>query len=405
MDEQCQATVLVVDDEPCIRDLVVRWLRGAGYTCHQAGSAEEAWQVLGRSAIPLVTLDITLPGRSGIEFLEQVKAEFQDTEVIMLTALGQTDIAISALTKGAAAYLIKPVEKDELLFQARRALERRQLLLEKRHYTEQLEARVREQTSIIRRAHEETIHRLVTASMYRDEETGAHIRRVGMYSSLMAEAMGWSRDDVERIRMAAPMHDIGKIGIPDAVLQKPGKLTPDEYEAMKRHTIIGAGMLAGSESPVLQLARTIALSHHERWDGKGYPGGLAGEQIPECARIVAVADVYDALTHDRVYRSALSENEAIRILENGRGIHFDPHLLCLFLSLLPEMRRIAHEAPDDVPRYKSRTGQPLRLALDVTASELMLQQQPDGPIASASIAAEERPGRNHLLFDEHPSHL
>jgi putative two-component system response regulator len=221
------------------------------------------------------------------------------------------------------------------------------LVIENRAYMHELQSKVREQTRTIRVAHEETIHRLVTASMYRDEETGTHIRRVGMYSALMAEALGWSWDAVESIRMAAPMHDIGKIGIPDAILQKPGRLTDEEYEVMKRHTVIGGEMLAGSGSPVLELGRTIALNHHERWDGQGYPIGLVGDNIPESARIVAIADVYDAVTHDRVYRPALPEDQAIAVLESGLGTHFDPCLLRLFLTMLPEMRRIARDTPDE----------------------------------------------------------
>ena len=144
------------------------------------------------------------------------------------------------------------------------------------------------------------------------------------------------------------MHDIGKIGIPDAILQKPGKLTPDEFEIMKQHTTIGAQMLAGSDSPVLELGRRIALSHHERWDGRGYPTGLPGEAIPQSARIVAIVDVYDALTHDRVYRPALPEDQALSIMEQDWGKHFDPVLLRVFFSLLPEMRRIARDTPDDL---------------------------------------------------------
>jgi len=373
IDEPCKPTVLVVDDEPDLREVLVRWLQGAGYTCIEADSAEQAWAALKQSAAPLITLDISLPGLSGLELLEQINTEFPDTEVIMLTGLEQTKTAISALTRGASAYLIKPVSQEELLFQAKKALQRRQLLLDKRFYTQQLETRVREQTISIRRAHEETINRLVTASMYRDEETGAHIRRVGVYSALLAEALGWPDEDVERIRMAAPMHDIGKIGIPDAILQKPGVLTPNEFEIMKQHTVIGAEMLAGSESPILDLGQTIALSHHERWDGYGYPAGLVADNIPESARIVAIVDVYDALTHDRVYRKALPDNEVICIIEKGRGTHFDPCLQRLFLSLLPELRRIGREMPDDLSQAERLREWFPSLGLDVPASEVILQ--------------------------------
>jgi putative two-component system response regulator len=350
----CNETVLVVDDEPDVRGMIVRWLKSAGYLCQEAASAEEACSVLERQVVSVITLDITLPGRSGLELLPQVKTDLPDTQVLMLTALGQTQTAIQALTLGAAGYLIKPVTAEELLFQVKQAIERRQLLIDKRIYTQRLETRIREQTLSIRRAHEETIHRLVTASLYRDEETGAHIRRVGLYSATMAEALGWSPDDVDYIRMAAPMHDVGKIGIPDAILRKPGKLTPQEYEIMKRHTTIGAEMLAGSTSPVLQLAHRIALSHHERWDGQGYPSGLAGDEISDCARIVALVDVYDALTHDRVYRKALPEAEVIAHIEDGAGKHFDPFLVRLFVSLVPEMRRIGLDTPDELRRASDR---------------------------------------------------
>ena len=365
--------LLVVDDEPVVRDLLSRWLRDAGYSCTTASSAAAAWAHLQEHHVDLATLDITMPGGSGLDLLDQIRKSQPDTAAIMLTAEGDTAKAIRALTAGAYGYLIKPIERQELLIQVKKALEQRSLVIEKREYTQDLENKVREQTRVIRKAHEETIHRLVTASMYRDEETGAHIRRVGMYSALMAEALGWSHDDVERIRMAAPMHDIGKIGIPDAILQKPGALTPEEFEVMKRHTIIGAEMLAGSESSVLELGRTIALSHHERWDGKGYPLGLAGDNIPESARIVGIVDVYDALTHDRVYRSALSEGKAIGIIENGLGTHFDPCLLRLFLSLLPEMRRIGRESPDDLSQAERLREMPFRLAVDVHPSEVMVQ--------------------------------
>jgi putative two-component system response regulator len=367
------AQLLVVDDEPVVRDLLSRWLRDEGYSCATASSTAAAWAHLQEHHVDLATLDITMPGGSGLDLLDQIRKTLPDTAAIMLTAEGDSAKAIRALTAGAYGYLIKPVERQELLIQVRNAIERRRLVIENREYMHELESKVREQTHSIRAAHEDTIHRLVTASMYRDEETGAHIRRVGMYSAVMAEALGWSYDEVERIRMAAPMHDIGKIGIPDAILQKPGALTPEEFEVMKRHTLIGAEMLAGSESPVLELGRTIALSHHERWDGKGYPLGLAASNIPESARIVAIVDVYDALTHDRVYRPALPEDKAVGVIENGLGTHFDPCLLRLFLSLLPEMRRIGRETPDDLSQAEKLREMSPRLALDGRASEVSLQ--------------------------------
>jgi putative two-component system response regulator len=213
-----------------------------------------------------------------------------------------------------------------------------------------LEETVREQTRVVRRAHEETVQRLVSASLCRDEETGAHIRRTGALSEVLAKAAGWSAEEVENIRLAAPMHDVGKIGIPDAILRKPGKLTPEEFAIMKTHTMLGARMLAGSDSPMLKMAEQIALNHHERWDGGGYPNGLAGYAIPESARIMAIVDVYDALAHDRVYRPALPAEEVLATMQQGEGTHFDPLLLALFFSHLEEMDALGEpRAIGDLP--------------------------------------------------------
>ncbi|MGQ9576910.1 MAG: HD-GYP domain-containing protein [Thermoguttaceae bacterium] len=344
---QSTPVALVVDDEAPVRGVVARWLADEGFACVQAADAEEALELLRANGVQLAILDIRIPGRSGLELLREIKDRYPDTAALMLTGVGETSSAIEALTLGASGYLIKPVDREDLLGHARRALQRRQLLIENRQHLRDLEQKVREQTLAIRRAHEETIHRLVAASLCRDEETGAHIRRTGLASQLLAEAAGWSAPEAERIRLAAPMHDIGKIGIPDAIIRKPGRLTPQELEVMKRHTIIGAELLARSESPILQMARQIALSHHERWDGRGYPQGLSGLAIPESARIVAIVDVYDALTHDRVYRPALEDSEALEAMRRGSRTQFDPWLLEAFLGVLPQVRRIAEQIADE----------------------------------------------------------
>lgn len=216
-----------------------------------------------------------------------------------------------------------------------------------------LEKKVLEQTADVRQAQEEVICRLVSAAQWSDEETGMHIRRTGLLSEALARAAGWFGDDLEAIRQAAPMHDVGKIGIPDAILQKPDSLTPAEFEVMKTHTRIGADILSGSKVPMLQMARDIALDHHERWDGAGYPRGLAGKAIPEAARIVAIVDVYDALTHDRVYRPAMPEAEALAEMRRGAGTHFDPSLLSLFFLHLSELRNIMKRNPDDMLKQKT----------------------------------------------------
>lgn len=221
-----------------------------------------------------------------------------------------------------------------------------QLLVEKRLHADELQDKVLRQTWDIRRAQEEVIFRLLSATQCRDEETGAHVRRVGLMSEVLAHAAGWSNAEAEGIRQAAPMHDVGKIGIPDAILRKPGKLTADEFEIMKTHTLLGAEMLANSKVPMLQMAAKIALGHHERWDGHGYPNKLSNDNIPECARITAIADVYDALTHARVYKPAMPEEEALAIMRSESGTQFDPLLLAHFFLHLPEIRRIARENPD-----------------------------------------------------------
>jgi len=341
------APVLVVDDEPVLRYMVTRWLAADGYVCAEAESAEAAWRHLQNNEVHLVTLDVNMPGMPSKQLLDRIKERLPETEVLMLTARAEAVSAIEFLTRGAAAYLIKPVNRGELIFQVEKALEHRQLKIGQREYTQNLEERVREQTLQIRRAHEETIHRLVNASAYRDEETGAHIKRVGLFGGALAQAAGWPPDQVEHMRMAACMHDVGKIGIPDAILLKPGRLTRDEFELMKTHTAIGARMLADAESPMLRIAHDIALNHHERWDGTGYPRGLADSAIPESARITSIVDVYDALTHDRVYRPAFPETKALDMIENGRGTQFDPSLLDLFFSTLPHLRQIALLNPDE----------------------------------------------------------
>jgi len=216
-----------------------------------------------------------------------------------------------------------------------------------------------------------------------------HIRRTGLLSEVLARAAGWFGDDVEAIRQAAPMHDIGKIGIPDAILQKPGKLTSEEFAVMKTHTRIGADILSGSQAPMLQMARDIALNHHERWDGKGYPRGVVGKAIPECARIVAIVDVYDALMHDRVYRPALPETEVLTIMQQGAGTHFDPLLMTFFFLHLSEIRRIAKEHPDDswVGRRVLTWGGTRQAVGEATPQPPVSTEQPPAEQAVATAGA------------------
>lgn len=211
---------------------------------------------------------------------------------------------------------------------------------------EMLESEVSLRTRQIRHREEEIALKLISLTSYRDEETGAHVRRIGLYAAAVARALGWEASAVDDIRIAAPMHDLGKVGIPDRILLKAGALNDDEFNDMKRHTLIGAQMLEGTGIPVLDMAAKIARHHHERWDGTGYPSGLKGEDIPLEARITAVVDIYDALVHKRVYKDAMAEEEALAIMQDVAGKHLDPDLLQLFIRLLPEMRRIRLEVAE-----------------------------------------------------------
>lgn len=208
---------------------------------------------------------------------------------------------------------------------------------------EKLENEVQKRTLKIKQREEEIAIKLVSLTSYRDEETGAHVKRIGLYAAAMGKALGWDTQQIDDIRIAAPMHDIGKIGIPDRILLKKGKLTDTEFAIMKRHTEIGAKMLHDSHIPVLDMAADIALCHHEKWDGSGYPRGLIGEEIPVSARITAIVDIYDALVHERVYKKALSEAEALELMGSMTGSHLDAKLFEVFLGLLPVMRRIRQE--------------------------------------------------------------
>lgn len=290
------------------------------------------------------------PGWNGVETIRRIWEVDDRMQVVICTAYSDYSWNQTIEELGESDNLLilkKPFDIIEVR-QLTSALVMKWNLARKANRTvRELEEMVRSQVRAIQRAQEETIHRLVRASLCHDAETGSHIRRTGLYSELLAATAGWDAERINQLRLAAPMHDIGKIGIPDAILRKPGKLTGEETRILQEHTVLGAKMLAGSASPVLRMAETIAMSHHERWDGTGYPSGLKREQIPEAARIVAIVDVYDALTHDRVYRKRLPEAEVLELMQQGRGTQFDPRLLDIFMSLLPEMRAIAECAPDE----------------------------------------------------------
>ncbi|HMK36445.1 MAG TPA: HD domain-containing phosphohydrolase [Desulfomonilaceae bacterium] len=341
-----KAKILVVDDEPHIGELLSRWLIAEGYWCRTATNGDEAVKILEAEKFHLVVTDIIMPGLSGIDLLMIVRSSFPDVAVILVTAVEDRKTAIYALELGAYGYVIKPFDRNEILINVASALERRRITQLSEQYERSLEASVEERTREVRNREEEIIFRLISATGYRDDETGAHVKRIGRYSAVMAKALGWKASDVERIGLAAPMHDLGKIGIPDSILQKPGGLTIEEFEIMKKHPAIGAQILDGSSVPLIQMAREIAYAHHERCDGSGYPRGLAGAQIPESASIVAVVDVYDALVHPRVYRPAFTEEKALSIMIAGDGEYFGNNIFDCFLSVLPVLRSIREKVQE-----------------------------------------------------------
>ena len=347
MNQICQK-ILIVDDEPDIRDLLSRWLVAEGYDCITAPDGNFALKSLTEGGVQLVLTDIMMPGMSGVDLLTVTKTLFQDVAVVMVTAVDDKDTGEMALDLGAFGYITKPFDRNNILITVKNALERRRLNVLSREYQETLEKEVLKRTTEVREREEEIIFRLLSATGHRHTETGSHVRRIGSYASVIARALGWSLKESADIRLAAPMHDVGKIGIPDAILLKPGPLTPDEFEVVKGHTLIGAQILNRSAVPLLRMASEIALSHHERYAGGGYPRGLVGDAIPESARIVSVVDVYDALVHDRVYRSAFSEKEAVSmmIVTQEKGQYFDTRVFNCFLDLLPQMRHIREEFMD-----------------------------------------------------------
>jgi putative two-component system response regulator len=338
---------LVVDDEPLVSELIINCLATERYECHAAHSTDKALELLEQNNYSLVVSDINMPGKTGIELLSIVKKRFPDVAVIMVTAVDDRKTAIQSLHLGAYGYVIKPFDLNEIVISVVNALERRRLTIQSKEHETRLENEVRNRTAEIHRREEEICLRLTSACEYRDVETGSHIRRIGLYAFIMADELGWSSQLMDEIRVAAPMHDIGKIGVPDYILLKRGKLTNEEFEIIKKHTVIGAEMLSGSSISLLNMAKDIALSHQEKWDGSGYPYGLSGEAIPESARIVAIIDVYDALVSKRIYRPAILEEEALQIMTRDKGKHFDPRIFDAFLRVLPKLRQIRLQVQDD----------------------------------------------------------
>lgn len=317
-----RARILVVDDEPAYLK-VIREVLANDYRLSFAKSGELALQLIENEPPKLILLDLMMPDMSGFEVCKVLKANPKTAHipVIFVTALSHEQDESEGFALGAVDYITKPISPAIV-----RARVKNHLSLVQ---AEQLQL-----------AHIDLIQRLGRAAEYKDTDTGEHIARMSRYSKVLALAYGMSEYEAEQLKQAAPMHDVGKIGIPDSVLLKPGRLNENEYEHMKQHALIGAKILENSTSPLLQLAHKLALEHHEKWDGTGYPYGLKGEEISIEGRIVTIADVFDALTSKRPYKKACSVEEALDLLKDEAGKHFDPQLVDLFIGQIDSIIEI-----------------------------------------------------------------
>jgi putative two-component system response regulator len=325
------ARILLADDMAPNLALLTRIVKRAGYgNVYGTTDAERVFPMYLELNPDLVMLDLHMPGRDGLALLARIRAHAMSgpyLPIVVITGDVSREARRRTLDAGASDFLTKPYDVHEVLLRARNLLEMRFLHLALAEENRTLEERVLERTQALQASQLEVLERLAAAAELRDDNTGHHIRRVGGLAGFLAEAIGTDPGTVDLIRRAAPLHDIGKIGIPDGILLKPGPLTPAEFEVMKRHTTLGAAILAGGATDLVRMAERIALSHHERWNGGGYPDGLAGDAIPLEARLVSVADFIDALNSDRPYRPAVPLDEVLAMVAAGRGTQFDPAIV------------------------------------------------------------------------------
>jgi response regulator RpfG family c-di-GMP phosphodiesterase len=344
--------ILIVDDDWQVREVLHEIFFSAGYTCQLAGDGREGLNVFRSTLPPLTVTDLKMPVMDGIALLQGIRDADADAAVIVLTGAADVKTAIESLKLGAHDFIMKPVNVDELLIAAERALERRNLIIERREYQAVLERRVDEATANLEKAYhqlqhtyQQTLEALGAALDSRDVGTESHSRRVHGYSLALARAHGVPQDQLTDLAHGVLLHDIGKIGIPDAILLKPSGLTPDEWKVMRTHPEIGKRLI--EKIPFLHGAIPVVWCHHEKWDGSGYPRGLAGDNIPLHARIFSVVDAFDAMTFDRPYSKAIPFEAALSEIKRCSGAHFDPRVVESFLrvplTLLEEIRRTSVE--------------------------------------------------------------
>jgi putative two-component system response regulator len=349
-----RSPILLIDDNADNLNLLERILEWAGYlNVHKCQSAPQGLQKISLIQPFLIILDLSMPGMDGYEFLKRIQ-ENPPTNSLLPILVFTSDLTKEAKTRalqlGASDFLTKPGDAYEIQLRVRNFLQMRKMHSDLLHHNELLEAKVTQRTEHLLVARREAVQVLARTCEFRDDETGNHCRRVGELSAGIAQALDLDEEFVESIRLAAPLHDLGKVAVPDAILRKPGPLTEEESTLIKRHPTIGAELLDDVTSPLLQLAREVSKYHHERWDGTGYHEGLSGEAIPISARIVAVADTFDAITNDRPYRIARSEEEALQELTTAAGTQFDPSIVAalkVHLEAPPVAEESASESADE----------------------------------------------------------
>lgn len=355
MEPHNTAKILIVDDEANNRLLLSRMLTHLEHQSIEAENAHVALQLLDRS-FDLVLADVMMPpGPDGFELTKMIRKnpETQDIPIIIVTTLSERGDRLQAVESGANDFITKPVDLIELKVRTRSMLKQKEQHDEIKRYQTELLSIVDERTRALKqtlqdldKAHIETIQHLSAAAEYKDDDTATHIRRMSGYATLIAKHCGLDQREIDFIRICSPMHDIGKIGIPDNILLKPDEFTPEEWTIMKTHTNIGNKILLQGDSSYMEMGALIAISHHERWDGSGYPAGLSGKDIPLQGRICAVADVFDALTSRRPYKESFSVEKSIAIMTKGHGTHFDPQLFDIFTDNLNEVISIKDRYQD-----------------------------------------------------------
>ncbi|MFA5859516.1 MAG: HD domain-containing phosphohydrolase [Elusimicrobiota bacterium] len=345
--------IVIVDDDRQSAELMQACLNAKGYDTVFTTNPGSAIGMISDLKPGLVLVDVMMPGVNGIDLCKEIKSKY-GIPVIIMTGLSDREVRIEALTAGADDFINKPVEKLELQLRVGNILATKEYSDYLLTHANELENKVNERTKELQDAlanidklHQDIINRLLRAAEFRDDETGKHILRVSKYSRLIAQELGWEGLKLDMLEQASPMHDVGKIGIPDNILLKPTKLLPEEFEIMKKHTIIGARILAGSSFPLIQMAQEIALTHHEKFDGSGYPQGLKGKEIPIVGRIAAIADVYDALISRRPYKPALENKKAVEIIKVSVGTHFDSHVAEAFFSVIDKIEEIKDKYSND----------------------------------------------------------